>query len=419
MPQFDFVSPGAAAGNAISQYMLQQEALRRQAMLDQITQQREARLAEKDAADIEVAKQNAARLASQTETENAARQQGIADAQRKQFVGSHLPGDTNISDTQAQANPDLVNRKDTSIATGVVAPGVLDITNQHQNTYQGDATQRLADQKKQAVQAIIAAHPEMSGRPEMQTALRLAQATGNYDEVLKGLTAKPQAPEHMSLDGAGYEKQPDGSWKLVAGSPKPTAEHQPQILYGMDGKAHAFTFENGVAKEIPLPDGIGKASPMLGGATTGNRVVSAQAVTETGKDIIDMLSDPQVQATLGPALGRYSSMLDFIGDPPPQFRKLAGMIESYSLANMGVHGMRANTGAEAIKSTFGLGRSTPDAMIATVQGLNGFANHLLTDTGHGAATTATPAATNAADASGNSTEDAAARKARIMKAHGL
>lgn len=118
-----------------------------------------------------------------------------------------------------------------------------------------------------------------------------------------------------------------------------------------------------------------KAPPV--NASLDTRLQSAKAVTQTGNDIITMLRDPKVSAMLGPAMSRYNSVADFVGNPPPEFAKLAGQIESYSLANMGVHGMRSANGAEAIKQTVGAGRHTPESMIAVLEGLNGFANHLL------------------------------------------
>jgi hypothetical protein len=86
-------------------------------------------------------------------------------------------------------------------------------------------------------------------------------------------------------------------------------------------------------------------------------------------------------------MSRYATIEDFIGNPPPEFSKLVGQIESYSLANMGVHGMRSNNGAEAIKQTLGVGRHTPESIIDTIVGLNGFAQHLLDNEGKGATST--------------------------------
>jgi hypothetical protein len=84
-------------------------------------------------------------------------------------------------------------------------------------------------------------------------------------------------------------------------------------------------------------------------ATTQSRGDSALAVQQTGEDIIAKLSDPNVAAMVGPQMGRYNSLREFIGDPPPELSELAGAIESYALANMGVHGMRSAQGAEQIK----------------------------------------------------------------------
>jgi hypothetical protein len=70
-------------------------------------------------------------------------------------------------------------------------------------------------------------------------------------------------------------------------------------------------------------------------------------------------------------MGRYSNLQDFIGNPPPEYSRLAGEIESYSLANMGVHGMRSAHGAEMIQRML-TGKHTPQSLIATIQGLNKF-----------------------------------------------
>ncbi len=43
-------------------------------------------------------------------------------------------------------------------------------------------------------------------------------------------------------------------------------------------------------------------------------------------------------------------MREFIGNPPPELSELAASIESFALANMGVHGMRSVQGADEIKA---------------------------------------------------------------------
>lgn len=130
-------------------------------------------------------------------------------------------------------------------------------------------------------------------------------------------------------------------------------------------------------------------------ATTTNRLDSAEAVNQTGNDMIQKLSDPAYAEKVGVAMGRYNSLRDFIGDPPPEFAELAGTIESYSLANMGVHGMRSSQGAEQIKKLLDQ-KHTPESLIATIKGLNQFSNHFMQNAGRPTPTPATtkPAATS-------------------------
>jgi hypothetical protein len=136
-----------------------------------------------------------------------------------------------------------------------------------------------------------------------------------------------------------------------------------------------------VIEYLPESEVRGKKFDKGDGAVVENRLSSAKAVLQTGNDIIAAVSDPKVAKNLGVAMGRFNSAADFFGNPPPEFSKLKGQIESLALANMGVHGMRSNGGAEDIKQLLGVGRHTPASIIATIQGLNSFATHLLENDG--------------------------------------
>lgn len=148
----------------------------------------------------------------------------------------------------------------------------------------------------------------------------------------------------------------------------------------------------------------GEASPVsLGGstmagkssanATIATRVASAETVNQVGSDLIRKLSDPAFARTVGPAMGRVSKLSDFIGNPPPEFSELAGQIESYALANMGVHGMRSAQGAEMIKKLLEQ-HHTPESLAATIRGLNDFSTRFVQNNKPGA--TAVAPATKAA-----------------------
>lgn len=108
-------------------------------------------------------------------------------------------------------------------------------------------------------------------------------------------------------------------------------------------------------------------------AATLNRVASAESVNQVADNLTKKLSDPAYTAVLGPVMGRFSSMEDFLGNPPPEYSDLVGEIESYALANMGIHGMRSAQGAEMIKKLLS-GHHTPESLAATIRGLQTFSN---------------------------------------------
>lgn len=128
---------------------------------------------------------------------------------------------------------------------------------------------------------------------------------------------------------------------------------------------------------------------------TESRLASAEAVKQTGDDMIANLNTPEVRAKLGPVMGRFNTLKDFIGNPPPEFAELAGQIESYSLANMGVHGMRSAQGSRMIAQLLDQ-HHTPESLIASIKGLNSFAVHFMENEGRGGAAKAP--ASNAAPA---------------------
>jgi hypothetical protein len=140
--------------------------------------------------------------------------------------------------------------------------------------------------------------------------------------------------------------------------------------------------QTGKAETVYLPESEvrGQSFEKPASGIVQNRLDSAEAVNQTGNDIIAKLSDPAYAKTLGPALGRASSLRDFIGNAPPEYAELAGMIESYALANMGVHGMRSAQGAQQISRLLD-GHHTPQSLIAAIKGLQGFSSHFLQNEG--------------------------------------
>ncbi len=131
---------------------------------------------------------------------------------------------------------------------------------------------------------------------------------------------------------------------------------------------------------VPASQLAGQSFEKPPSATLSTRLASAEAVNQTGNDIIDELKKPDVAAKVGPLMGRFNSLRDLIGNPPPELAELAGAIQSYSIATMGVHGMRSVQGAKEISKLLDQ-KHTPASLIAAINGLNKFSSHLLENEG--------------------------------------
>jgi hypothetical protein len=145
-----------------------------------------------------------------------------------------------------------------------------------------------------------------------------------------------------------------------------------------------------------------------------SRLTSAAGMIETADDIARQLSDPAVSGKIGPVLGRYNNLKDFLGNPPPEFAELAGEISSYAAAAPGVHGMRSAEMARMIQGALSE-KLTPEALAAKIKGFSNFSRHYLSDQGWAT----NPNVTTPTGPENAPTETPEARRARIRKAAGL
>lgn len=302
----------------------------------------------------------------------------------------------------------------------------------HPQTSYKDRAERFRD----AARGVMAV-PE-AARPQAYAAARqalIASKEATPDEIPEeydpnrvmqaaNYGVAPAAPKEPALERV-EERQPDGSVKIklvpkVAGEigisapppltagnmsgeeafiraqygEKPTAD---QILQGRarfaaagrdpkssDVKLTRVEHDDGTGHTVVeyLPDSALRGQKFTKGlgATDQNRANMAETVNNTGNDIISKLSDPKYAEQVGIAMGRFNNLREFLGNPPPEFAELAGEIESYSLASMGVHGMRNVKGAEKIKALLD-GKHDPKAIIAAIKGLNSFSADYLKTVG--------------------------------------
>lgn len=182
----------------------------------------------------------------------------------------------------------------------------------------------------------------------------------------KGDTAKVQRLRGLLSSNAVATRDPNRGDQLVKVEHKDDATGRTVIEWLPKSQLAGKTFDKGTS------------------ATLQTRLASAEAVNQTGQDIIRSLSDPKIAAVVGPIMGKYNNLREFIGNPPPEFAELAGSIESYALASMGVHGMRSTQGAEKIKALMD-GKHTPESIIAAINGLNKFSAHFMENNGMGQA----------------------------------
>jgi len=215
----------------------------------------------------------------------------------------------------------------------------------------------------------------------LKTASQKQQTTA--DEADAKVEAARLAAENRQHEDE--QRAQDRLAQIKAGAAaRPTPDKLTKVEHkGPDGKT--------IIEWLPQSELKGKTFDKGVSGAAETRLQSAQAVNQTGDDIIKKLSDPAVAAQVGPAMGRYNSVQEWIGNPPPELAELAGAIESYALANMGVHGMRSAQGAEQIKKLLNQ-KHTPESLIRTIKGLNGFSQHFMENEGRGQG--ASPAATS-------------------------
>jgi hypothetical protein len=132
---------------------------------------------------------------------------------------------------------------------------------------------------------------------------------------------------------------------------------------------------------IEIPGGNGQTvGPKFAGRvapTTAQRdqAGQAEATHQTGIDLKKFLIENK--KVVGPIMGRYNSFKMFLGDPNPAVAKLNTLMKSYAALNPAMHKFRSMQAAEAFEHALGGFKYTPEALIASIEGIEDTAVNLI------------------------------------------
>jgi hypothetical protein len=76
------------------------------------------------------------------------------------------------------------------------------------------------------------------------------------------------------------------------------------------------------------------------GATVANREAGADYSNVLGDEVLKALESPELQAQIGPIMGRYNSLKAAAGAGDPIAQELVGQLRSFAALQPGIHGMR-------------------------------------------------------------------------------
>lgn len=301
-------SPGAAASSALEDFMLQQEAQKRQAMLDKLAQSREDRLvkAELDAAQE---KRDALQRLREKDAEQAHKDQvaelkGQTENLRQGDIPSYemLQNATKLGQAEQLFPRPLESMPGVAaVPVGQVRLGVQQSSEPSVRPYIGTPQERTATQQDAATQQFEQGLPADSTE---RRAMEFERLTGKSAPaaMFPPRTAPPTSVQEFEYAQThpGYEEYE----KEAANLRRPTTPTtQPIQVFDEKGDAHFFQFSGGRFTEVPLPpppEGTtwgSKTNP-----TTADMRNKAQARTLVGKSIsaLEQLGK-EIITTVGPA----------------------------------------------------------------------------------------------------------------------
>lgn len=322
MGRFDFVSPGAAAGDALRKMMVEREAQQRQDMLDKIALDREARLKEHDAANLANTQANTASLIAQRTATEADRTRTNQEQAADKVVKSHRM-DEDVNDSEyatATKVPGLEGYFKPTVTqgaqTGEDANGVPQYDVKQGHKFAGSPEERKVAETKQKVEQAFQANPDLRKQPAVAALMDIAAANGNYEPVMNVLAKM--------------------------------AEPTPRYLYHDRDTNQLMLYNMGTGKPEPLPPGfVPSKDDKLVNETAPPTVMSAG------------MFDPQ-------AIAVYQRLLESGAQPANITRSNAPLMNTV-LGNIGREGDQAVSDLTGARSSYA---ADSDALKQTTKALS-------------------------------------------------
>jgi hypothetical protein len=309
--RYNFESPGAAASDALAQFLVQQQALKRQKMLDDLNAQVQAQ-------NIAASKASTESLVAQREATEEERRLKMAGVE----TSTLRPGQTIGADAAMNARKMLPHLFQDTVTQGQqigtadeLGPDIPLYETAKSTQFTGTPAQIEQQRLQQEMQEFLG--EDFSQNPEMkriQDYVKAQQVTGDDSLPYQLFDQKKPELDVREVGGYLYERQPDGTWLKVAEGRAPQAGaggdnrpyYMPQTLYDAQGRpvgVGSFNARTGELNVVQSPDGSTIKPPP---ASLAIESIKNEATLDSLQNL-RTLFDNGAKDLIGPAEGRMRS----------------------------------------------------------------------------------------------------------------
>lgn len=208
--------------------------------------------------------------------------------------------------------------------------------------------------------ASIAGQPQLAGKfvsgPTLQNFIRTLSAKGVRvmdlgDEGLWSTDRFGNRIKQVTINSPFLER--------AATYAKSRAENTPfSPVFNDDGTLGTISEAQAIQQGIP--------KAIIPTAAARSRGEQASTIEIVGRGLVQQVQENAQE--LGPVMGRYNSLADWIGSPDPAYKGLKGALESWIALHPAAHGFRGLNAVKEFQKAFGSTFNTPESLIAGIEG---------------------------------------------------